>query len=77
MDVLLKLSGIVGEALDLDDLQLLAGMTAKDVDGWDSLAHIRIIVAIEAAFGIRFNTAEMAKLPTVGALADLIARKIS
>lgn len=75
-EVLAQLSTVVSDALDLDDLKLTETMTANDVQGWDSLAHIRVILAAEAAFKIRFDTAEMAALPTVGALADLIRQKV-
>ncbi|GAM97939.1 acyl carrier protein [alpha proteobacterium U9-1i] len=75
-EVLAKLSTVVSDVLDLDDLKLTESMTANDVRGWDSLAHIRVVLAAEAAFKIRFDTAEMASLPTVGALADLIRQKV-
>jgi acyl carrier protein len=74
-EVLTKLSALVGDILDIDDLVLTDTMTAREVRGWDSLAHIHVILATESAFKIRFDTAEMAALPTIGALADLIQRK--
>ena len=73
--VLQRMSGVVRDVLDLEELQLKGTMSAKDVDGWDSLAHIRILLAIETEFNVRFETSEMAALPTVGALAELILRK--
>lgn len=74
-EILSKLSEIVGDVLDVDGVVLTSAMTAKDVPGWDSLAHIRIILATEKAFKLRFDTAEMAGLQDVGAMADMIARK--
>jgi acyl carrier protein len=76
-EVLVRMAQVVRDVLDLDELQLTETMSAKDVDGWDSLAHIRILIAIEAEFGVRFETSEMAALPTVGAFAELILRKTS
>ncbi len=62
-------------ALLLDDR-----MTAEDVDGWDSLAHINLIVAIEKRLGVRFATAEISRLKddgaNVGSLVELVARKL-
>ncbi len=62
-------------ALLLDDR-----MTAEDVDGWDSLAHINLIVAIEKRRGVRFATAEISRLKddgaNVGSLVELVARKL-
>jgi acyl carrier protein len=49
--------------------------TAQDVDGWDSLTHINLIVAVEREFKIRFTTSEVQGLKNVGDLIDLIARK--
>lgn len=74
-EILSKLSEIVGDVLDVEGVVLTGSMTAKDVPGWDSLAHIRIILATEKAFRLRFDTAEMAGLQDVGAMADMIARK--
>ncbi len=55
-------------------------MTAEDVDGWDSLAHINLIVAIEKRLGVRFATAEISRLKddgaNVGSLVELVARKL-
>ncbi|HKT73997.1 MAG TPA: acyl carrier protein [Steroidobacteraceae bacterium] len=52
-------------------------MTAEDVDDWDSLNHINLIVAIEARFKIKFKTAELESLRNVGQLVDTIAQKLS
>jgi acyl carrier protein len=55
-------------------------MTAEDVDGWDSLAHIDLIVAIEKRLGVRFATVEISRLKddgaNVGSLLELVARKL-
>ncbi len=48
---------------------------AKDIEGWDSLAHIQLLVAIEKAFEIRFNTGEVAGISNVGEMVELIARR--
>ena len=49
---------------------------ADDIEGWDSLAHINLIVAVEAKFKIKFKTAEIELLHNVGHLVDVIAQKI-
>ena len=71
-DVLNRLSALIGDLLELDDLKLSMTTTAQDVAGWDSLAHVRIVLAAEQAFGVRFTTAEIASLRTVGDLVNLI-----
>ena len=47
-------------------------LSAKDVDGWDSLTHIRVILTVEKAFKIKFFTSEIGKLENVGELVKLI-----
>ena len=51
-------------------------MTAEDVDGWDSMNHIFIVVEIEKRFGIKFQAAEMEELKNVGELAALVREKV-
>jgi acyl carrier protein len=49
---------------------------AESVKGWDSEAHLRLMIATEAAFAVRFEAKEIDSLSNVGALADLIRRKV-
>lgn len=65
---------ILGE-LELDDWDLRDGTTAPEVPGWDSLSHARIIAAVEAEFGVRFRTAEILRLESVGQLQALLDAK--
>jgi acyl carrier protein len=60
---------------DNDDLVLTRDTTAKDVEGWDSVTHINLIVALEREFKIKFTTSEVMSMKNVGELSDLIARK--
>lgn len=65
------------EIFDNEDLILRDDMSAKDIDGWDSLAQINLIVAIESEFGIRFKSNELASLANVGALKKAVAARVS
>ena len=69
------------DVLGDDDLSLDREATADDIDGWDSLAHINLIIALEAAFGVRFSTAETSILKqegqNVGSFVDLLAQKVA
>ncbi|MGA3372642.1 MAG: acyl carrier protein [Terracidiphilus sp.] len=47
-------------------------LSAKDVDGWDSLTHIRLLLTVEKTFKTRFTTSEIGKLENVGDLVALI-----
>jgi len=67
-----RLTQIFEDVFDEDSIQLTSELTAKDVDGWDSLAHIRLILTIERAFKVKFSTSEIGKLQNVGELVALI-----
>ncbi|WP_294297729.1 acyl carrier protein [uncultured Chryseobacterium sp.] len=74
-EVLEKLIPIFREQLDNEDLELNAETTAEDIEEWDSLSHIQLIVAIEKAFGIRFTSAEIQSWNNVGEMIDSIISK--
>ncbi len=70
-----KLTQVFRDVLDEPDLRLARDTTAADVDGWDSLAHIQLMVAVERAFGIKLTTGEIANLADVGELLDLVVAR--
>ena len=49
--------------------------TAADIKGWDSMAHVRLILAIEERFGFQFSNREVGRMSNVGRMVDLIAKK--
>jgi acyl carrier protein len=69
------LNSVFQDVFDDDDLVVESVTTAQDVDGWNSLAHIRLMVSIEKAFKLRFSAAEISSLKNVGDMAALILRK--
>lgn len=69
------LGDLFQDFFDDDTLVLRPDMTARDVDGWDSLAHVRLLLAIERKFHIRFSAPEVGGLQSVGDLLTLIAHK--
>jgi acyl carrier protein len=70
------LNEIFRQVLDDDQIDLTPSMTAEDVDGWDSMNHIFIVVEIEKRFGVKFQAAEMEELKNVGELAALVRAKV-
>jgi acyl carrier protein len=70
-----KLTTVFRDVFDEDDLVLTPGMTADDVDGWDSLSHIRLVLAVSKAFGVKFSASEVGGLKNVGEFAALIQSK--
>jgi acyl carrier protein len=71
------LTEIFRETFADPNLLLAAEMTAKDIEGWDSLKMVIIILAVEERFGIVLRTREMDALRCVGDFASLIAQKQS
>lgn len=76
MSVFEQLQEIFREAFDDEELVISPEMTAKDIEDWDSLMQIQLIVSVERRFGIKFTTEEMNGLKNVGDFADLIGDKI-
>lgn len=65
------------EVFDDDDIKIAPEMTASDVDGWDSLSHVNLIVAIESKFNITFSQKELLTFKNVGDLLNSIHSKIT
>jgi acyl carrier protein len=74
-DILSRVQSIMADTFDDDDLTVTADTTAADVEDWDSLSHIRLVVAIEREFGIKFSNAEIEGLQNVGDLVRAIEAK--
>ena len=76
-DIYTQLTGIFRDLFDDETITLRPGLTAADIPEWDSFNHINLIVAVESRFGIKFQTAELESMQTVGHLADLIQSKLA
>jgi acyl carrier protein len=74
-EVMNRLTGVFQRVFDDETLSLARGTTAQDVERWDSLMHINLIVAIEREFKVRFTTREISGLQNVGELIDIISGK--
>jgi acyl carrier protein len=72
-----QLTAIFHDLFDDDTIVLTPELTAADVPEWDSFNHINLIVAVESHFKIKFQTAELESMNTVGHLADLIEKKLA
>jgi acyl carrier protein len=64
------------DVFDLDDLEITDKTTADDIEEWDSLSHIRLMVAVERKYGFKFTNSEIEQLTNVGDLVKLIETKI-
>jgi acyl carrier protein len=70
-----KVQEIMIDTFDLDELEINDAMTAADIEEWDSLSHVRLVVAVERAFKIRFANAEIEALANVGDFVKAIEAK--
>jgi len=70
-----KLTETFHNVFDDDSIVLKPELAASDIDEWDSLAHVRLMLTIEKAFGVKFSAPEIGRLKNVGDLAALIQAK--
>ena len=76
-EILERLNKIFRDVLQDDELRLTMTTTASDVDGWDSLAHVRLVVTVEKDFSVKLSAAEIGRLKNVGDLVMLLSRRLS
>jgi acyl carrier protein len=74
-NIINKLNEIFENVIDEGPVFLTESSTSDTVDGWDSLAHIQLIVAIEKTYNIRFTSDEMSTWKNVGEMIDCILAK--
>ena len=76
-EIFSKLNEIFTDVLDLEDeVELTDETSANDIEEWDSLSHIQLIVAIEKAFGIKFTSLEIMKWRNVGEMVNSMEEKL-
>ncbi len=71
-----RLNEIFREVFDDDTIELKPETTANDVDGWDSLSHVNLILAIETKFAVTFGQKELLTFRNVGDLYKSIEKKL-
>jgi len=70
-----RLQAVFREFFNDDSLHLRDGMTFSDIHGWDSLAHMNLINALEAEFGLKFSVRELMKMKSVGTIRQVLTAK--
>jgi len=71
-----QLTAVFRDVFDNPTLEISDGTTGPDVDGWDSITHVNLIVAVEKAFKTTFTTKEVKALANVGDFIALIAKRV-
>lgn len=70
-----ELDEVFQDVFDDEDIHVEDSTTADDIEDWDSLEHINLVVAIENKFGIKFNMNEVTSLKNVGEMVDIIVER--
>ena len=74
--IITELNRIFIDVLDNPQIKLTPETTAADIEEWDSLTNIQIIVAIEKHFSIRFSSAEIQQFKDINGLCECISQKL-
>lgn len=74
IEALEKINEIFEETLDEIESEIVESTTADDVEEWDSLTHIQLVVGVEKKFGIRFTSTEIQTWKNVGEMIDCIEK---
>lgn len=72
-----KLNEVFRDVFDDEAIVVTDATTSADIEGWDSLEHINLIVAVEKCFGVKFNMGETNSMKNVGEMVDKISAKLS
>lgn len=71
-----RLNKVFQTVFDDETIEITEFTTSDYIDGWDSLEHINLIVAIEQEFGIKFNMGEVTTMKNVGEMVDIIMSRL-
>jgi len=77
LEILEQLTEVFQMVFEDDEIEIDRDTTADDIDGWDSMSHMTLLMAIEEDFEIEFEEWEVINLSDVGELIDLITEKLS
>ena len=76
-EIYTKLNNVFREVFDDEGIVVTAETTSSDIEAWDSLEHINLIVAVEQEFKIKFNMKEVTTMNNVGDMVNIILSKIN
>jgi acyl carrier protein len=76
-DLEARVQNVVREVFDNQELTIYREMQAKDVEGWDSINHITLIMTLEDTFMVKFRTREVMGFQNVGEMLDSLRGKLA
>jgi len=76
-DIFNKVQGIFSDVFDDENLEINNSTNSEDVEEWDSLNHIQLVLSIEKTLNVRFKTGEIQSLKNVGEMVNLLEEKIN
>jgi acyl carrier protein len=71
-----RLTDVFRSVFDDDNIVVIPELSAKDVEGWDSLNHLRLIITVQKEFNVKFSAAEVNRLDNVADMVSLIGSKL-
>ena len=74
-DIYSKLDEVFQDVFDDETIHVKPETTSEDIEDWDSLEHINLVVAIETKFGMKFNMKEVTSMKNVGEMVDIIIER--
>ncbi len=75
-EILNEVNKIFIDQLENENIILNSASTADDIEEWDSLTHIQLVVAIEKHFKVRFTSTEIQNFRNVGEMCEALVKKI-
>ena len=70
-----RLTEVFADVFDDEEIELTDSTTSDDIEDWDSLEHVNLIIAVEQEFGIKFTMGEVTGMKNVGAMVDIIIER--
>lgn len=76
-EIFTKLNEVFRDVFDDEKIAVNDATTADDIEDWDSLEHVNLIVAVQNAFGVKFNIGQVNSMQNVGEMVDIILQKLN
>jgi acyl carrier protein len=76
-DLLDELRTLAADVLRVPRSQLNTDSSPQQIDNWDSIEHVNLLVAIEQQFGVEFDPDEMTQMESIGKIGEVLSRKVS